>query len=83
MSDLKSQMPTVATIVQERRQAWGDAHVNRCIKEGLKGRPNRFYAIEAGHIVGTPFDATTDLHHAAKLAAIVGGAFVAMQEPAA
>lgn len=82
MSELKTRMPTVAKIVDERRNQWGAAHVNQCIKAGMKGEPNRFFAIEAGHVVGTPFDAACDLHHAAKLAVLVGGAFVAMQEPA-
>lgn len=26
------------------------------VRESVRGRPNRFYAIEGGYVVGTPFD---------------------------
>ncbi len=56
--DLRRQMPETAKWVDGKRQEWGAAHVNACIREALAGEPGRFYAIEGGHVLGTPFPAT-------------------------
>lgn len=79
---LRDRMPTVAKMIDEKRALWGDIHVKDCIKAAMQGEPNRFYAFEAGLVVGTPFDpASIDFEPAMKLAAMVGGAFMAMREP--
>jgi len=55
--DLRTQMPLTAEWVEKKRLEWGKDHVNRCIRDALAGVPGRFYAIEAGHVLGTPFPA--------------------------
>lgn len=56
--DLRQQMPETAKWVEDKRQEYGADHVNACIRRALKGEPGLFYAIEAGHVLGTPFPAT-------------------------
>jgi hypothetical protein len=73
--DLRTAMPATAQWVQERRQALGEAHVNRCLREGLGGVPGRFYAIEAGFITGTPFPASHPIADHQRLAVVVGARF--------
>jgi hypothetical protein len=53
--DLRQQMPETAKWIEERRGEWGKAHVNECIRKAMTGEANQFYAMEAGHVVGTPF----------------------------
>lgn len=53
--DLKRQMPETAKWVEARRAEWGKVHVNDCIRQALAGKPNQFYAVENGHVLGTPF----------------------------
>ena len=52
---IKAQMPETYRAVQAKAgEIGGDAY--RLVREALRGVPSRFYAIEAGHVVGTPFD---------------------------
>jgi hypothetical protein len=74
-SHLRTAMPATAKWVQERRNEFGQAHVDRCIREGLGGVPGRFYAIEAGHITGTPFEATHPIAEFQDLAVVTGASF--------
>lgn len=53
--DLRQQMPETARWVDERRAEWGKDHVNTCLRKAIAGEPDWFYAVEAGHILGTPF----------------------------
>lgn len=53
--DLRAAMPTVASLVDERRQRDGVQWVNGCIKRAMAGEPNQFYAFEGGQVLGTPF----------------------------
>lgn len=53
--DLRTQMPNVARLVDERRKQDGVEWVNETIRRAIKGEPNQFYAFEAGHVLGTPF----------------------------
>jgi hypothetical protein len=78
---LRSAMPRVARLIDEKRQAWGAAHVNDCIKAGVAGEPDQFWAVEAGIQAGTPFSVGKDFEHYAKVAQMVGGAFMVMREP--
>ncbi len=52
---LRDQMPLTARWIDERRAQYGKEHVNDCIRRALAGEPGRFYAIEQGHVLGTPF----------------------------
>ena len=74
-------MPRVARLIDEKRQAWGAAHVNDCIKAAVAGEPDQFWAVEAGIQAGTPFSVGKDFEHYAKVAQMVGGAFMVMREP--
>lgn len=55
--DMRSQMPKTAQWVDAKRKEFGADHVNACIKRALKGEPGVFYAMESGHVLGTPFPA--------------------------
>jgi hypothetical protein len=77
---MKALMPTVARMVLERRAAWGAAHVDACIKAAMAGQPDQFYAVEGGHVAGTPFTlaGAMDTCH---LALALGTAGMVMREP--
>lgn len=53
--DLRKDMPETAAWVDQRRAAWGKQFVNDCIRRALGGEAGLFYALEGGHVLGTPF----------------------------
>jgi hypothetical protein len=53
--DLRKQMPRVSDMVNRRRVEWGASYVNDCVRRGLGGEANCFYASEAGLSIGTAF----------------------------
>lgn len=54
---LRDAMPGVARLIAEKRQQWGDAHVNECWRRGVVERqPGWFFAREGAVAVGTPWD---------------------------
>lgn len=55
---MRSAMPTVAGWIDELREAFGADQVEPSIVDGMRGEPNKFWAREAGHEVGTQFDRT-------------------------
>lgn len=73
--DLREDMPETADWVAARRLEWGKDHVNACLRDGLKGTPGRFYAMEAGHVVGTPFPATHQVADVQTYALLLGCRF--------
>ena len=75
--DLRQQMPETAKWVEQQRQTMGAAHVNDCIKRALKGEPGLFYALECGHVLGTPFPPTTPEYYWQRLAIATGSGFAA------
>lgn len=75
-------MPRLAALIDEKRALWGAEHVRHCIRQGMTGHPDWFYGIEAGRTVGTPFTVADDLLTIAeRVAAAVGGTYLAMREP--
>lgn len=70
-------MPETARWVDARRAEWGAAHVNTCLRKALAGEPGWFYAMERGHVLGTPFPATSDVHQDQQLGLMLGAAFAA------
>ena len=56
--DMRAVMPETAKWVTAKRLEYGADHVNACIKAALAGTPGRFYAMEAGRTLGTPFPAS-------------------------
>ena len=56
--DLRQHMPETAKWVDKKREELGAKFVNGCIRRALNGEPGFFYALERGHVLGTPFPAT-------------------------
>lgn len=81
MADLRSSMPKVAKIVDQMRADLGKAWVDQCIAAATKGQPDQFYAIERGHVVGTPFTLDTELAQQMSLCFMVGGAGAVIRQP--
>jgi hypothetical protein len=79
---IKARMPQTYAAIKGKAESIGnDAY--RFVRAGLRGEPNCFYAIEAGHVMGTPFD-LPDVH--AELARVIvqfGCRFLIMWAPEA
>ena len=71
---LRQQMPKVAEIVDRLRAQMGADWVNARITDGMEGKPDNFYAVEGGHIVGTPFTFDAALAEQMRVCFMVGGA---------
>ena len=54
-ASMRVAMPETADFVDRKRVEWGRAHVDDCLKRALAGEPGYFYAIEGGHVMGTPW----------------------------
>lgn len=75
--DIRVAMPLTAAQVADWRQRFGVKHVNECIKAAMAGERNRFYAMEAGHFLGTPFDWTVQGAVAVSMSMLTGAPFLA------
>ena len=75
-------MPEVWKRIGRFRQEYGDAHVSECIRRGMQGEADWFYAFEAGHVVGTPFKAES-LQRYVNTAVMLGGRFAIVMRPPA
>lgn len=73
--NLREAMPMTAEWVDRQRAALGAAHVNDCIKRALAGEPGRFYAMEAGHVLGTPWPAGSVVDADLRFAVVMGCSF--------
>jgi hypothetical protein len=82
--DLRQSMPKTAKWVSDRRAEFGAEHVNACLRRSLQGEPGLFYAMEAGHVLGTPFPAEAPESRWQNFSICTGAGFaVFMQPPAA
>jgi hypothetical protein len=81
MADLKQAMPKVAEIVKGMRAQFGKAWVDQCINKAVAGEPDMFYAMERGHIVGTPFTLDLALAEQMRVCFMVGGAGAVIRQP--
>lgn len=61
--------------VDRQRAELGHAHVNDCIKRAVAGEPGLFYAMEGGHVLGTPWPVDTAIADDIKFAVMVGCTF--------
>lgn len=53
---MRDAMPTVAAFIDDLRAAFGADQVDPSIRAGIGGEPNRFWAREGEHTLGTQFD---------------------------
>lgn len=74
-------MPKVAEQIDQMRVKWGKEHVDECIKRGMRGEPDWFYAFENGHVVGTPFKADKVTAQVLAQAVMLGGRYAVVMRP--
>lgn len=79
--NLRLEMPRVSEFVDQRRVIDGAEWVNACIKRAMKGEPNLFYAIEGGHVLGSPFTADKYVKEVLELAVYLGTGYVVVMAP--
>lgn len=81
--DMRSTMPDTADWIGQKRLDWGRAHVDDCLRRAtVDKQPGFFYAMERGHVVGTPFPADHPAAAAQRYAVLNGCAFaVFMLQP--
>ncbi len=51
---IKTKMPNTYEAVRAKADEIG-SQAYSWVRAGIRGEPNRFYAVEAGYVVGTPF----------------------------
>jgi hypothetical protein len=51
---IKTKMPNVYAAIQAKATEIGPEAFS-LVRQGIRGEPYKFYAFEAGHVVGTPF----------------------------
>jgi len=52
---IKTRMPETYKALQTKAEELGN-EAYALVRQGIRGKPNCFYAVEGGHVVGTPFD---------------------------
>lgn len=75
VSSLRDKMPRTSEWVDAQRAALGKDWVNDCIRRAQAGEPGLFYAMEAGHVLGTPFPASHPFAEMQRYAVLMGTAF--------
>lgn len=73
--DLRNQMPETAKWVDQQRQELGVEYVNGCLRRALSGEPGLFWAIERGHVLGTPAPVGTPMGDTQRWAVVMGTTF--------
>ncbi len=73
--DLRNDMPETAKWVDAKRKEHGAEFVNTCIRRAMKGEPGYFYAMEAGHVLGTPWPAANPVGQYHQCYFTMGGTF--------
>lgn len=61
--------------VDRKRTEYGAAYVNDRIKRAVAGEPGLFYAMEAGHVLGTPWPADSVVGGDQRFAVMMGCSF--------
>lgn len=72
---LREAMPKTAEWLDRMRAEYGKPFVNEQIRQALKGVPGRFYAIEGGRTLGTPFPCTHPINSEQRMAVLIGCRF--------
>lgn len=79
---IRDHMPETYKAIQAKADKIG-SHAYRLVRASLKGEPNRFYAIERGHVAGTPFNMDNVPAEIARLALQFGISYLIMWAPEA
>jgi predicted metal-dependent phosphoesterase TrpH len=79
---IKDHMPETYKAIQEKAGKIGNL-AYKLVRSSLKGEPNQFYAIERGHVAGTPFDMGNVPDEIARLALQFGISYLIMWGPEA
>jgi len=75
---IKGSMPKTYADIQSQASGPLGRTAFALVRRGLKGEANCFYAIEAGHVVGTPFNCPAITPEVAATMVRFGAGFVAM-----
>lgn len=82
--NIKAQMPeTYKAIVERSAETDLGREAFRLVTRGLRGEPNCFYAVERGHVVGTPFNLPDVTPELAAVMVRFGCQFLVMWSPVA
>lgn len=79
---IKAQMPETYKSVGAKAALIGQRAFG-LVRAGIRGKPNCFYAIERGHVVGTPFNMPDVSDDMARLVLQFGCTFMVMWAPEA
>lgn len=79
---IKAQMPETYKAISEKAALIGN-EAFRFVRRGVGGLPNNFYAMERGHVVGTPFDLPGVAEGLARVIVEFGVTFMLMWAPEA
>ncbi len=82
LEEIKRHMPETYKAIQEKAAAIGNPAYG-FVRQGVAGQANKFYAVEAGRVVGTPFDLPGVSDEVARLMVQFGCAFLIMWAPEA
>lgn len=82
LAEIKAHMPMTYAAVNEKAAAIGGAAF-RYLRQGIRGEANKFYAIEKGRVVGTPFDLPGVQEELARVIVQWGCEFLIMWAPEA
>lgn len=82
LDELKRHMPMTYAAIKEKADMIG-REAFRFVRQGVGGQPNRFYAVEAGRVMGTPFDLPGVSDEVARIMVQFGVSFLIMWAPEA
>lgn len=82
LATIRAHMPQTYAEIKHQAQVRGNA-VFRLVRRGCGGKPDCFYAVEGGHVVGTPFAQAVDPALAALIVQFGIGFLVLLQQEAA
>lgn len=82
LAEIKGHMPeTYKAITEKAAQIGRSAYA--FVRQGVGGQPNKFYALERGRVVGTPFDLPGVADEVARVIVQFGVTFMIMWAPEA
>lgn len=82
LEEIKRHMPETYRAIQDKAADIGN-QAYAFVRQGVAGQANRFYAVEAGRVVGTPFDLPGVPDEVARILVQFGCTFLIMWAPEA